>query len=89
METQDHILVVDDDADIRGLLGLCLKKNGYKASVAAEGKAMWTALSRGKVDLIVLDPTQPGDDGLSPCRKLRVKIDRTNRKAGACRPSCW
>jgi two-component system, OmpR family, response regulator len=75
MESIDHILVVDDDAEIRGLLGEYLRKNGCKATVVAEGKAMWTALARGKVDLIVLDLMLPGEDGLELCRKLRAESD--------------
>src|SRR3990167_8933503 len=80
MEAQDHILIVDDDAEIRSLLGDYLQKNGYKASVAADGKAMWTALARGKVDLIVLDLMLPGEDGLSLCRKLRARIKSVLRR---------
>jgi two-component system, OmpR family, response regulator len=72
---EDHILVVDDDAEIRSLLGDYLRKNGYKATAVADGKAMWTALSRGKVDLVVLDLMLPGEDGLSLCRKLRAESD--------------
>ena len=68
----DHILVVDDDAEIRNLLGEYLRKNGYRATVVADGKAMWTALARANVDLIVLDLMLPGDDGLTLCRKLRA-----------------
>ena len=75
MESIDHILVVDDDAEIRGLLGEYLRKNGCRATVVADGKAMWTALSRGKVDLIVLDLMLPGEDGLELCRKLRADSD--------------
>lgn len=75
MDTPDHILVVDDDAEIRGLLGEYLRKNGYQASIAADGKAMWAALSRGKIDLVVLDIMLPGDDGLTLCRKLRVESE--------------
>ena len=75
MEAQDHILIVDDDAEIRSLLCDYLRKNGYRASVAADGKAMWTALARGKVDLIVLDLMLPGEDGLTLCRDLRAKSD--------------
>ena len=75
MDLPDHILIVDDDAEIRGLLGEYLQKNGYRTSVAADGKAMWTALARGKVDLIVLDLMLPGDDGLTLCRKLRGESD--------------
>ena len=44
MESIDHILVVDDDAEIRGLLGEYLQKSGCKATVVADGKGMWTAL---------------------------------------------
>lgn len=75
MESTDHILVVDDDAEIRGLLGEYLQKSGCKATVVADGKGMWTALARGKVDLIVLDLMLPGDDGLALCRKLRAESD--------------
>ena len=72
MDPPDHILVVDDDAEIRALLGEYLGKNGFKTTVVADGKSMWTALSRGKVDLIVLDLMLPGEDGLTLCRKLRA-----------------
>ena len=75
MENADHILVVDDDAEIRSLLGDYLRKNGYRATAVADGKAMWTALSRGKVDLVVLDLMLPGEDGLALCRKLRAGSD--------------
>ena len=75
MDSTDHILVVDDDAEIRSLLGDYLRKNGYRATAVADGKAMWTALSRGKVDLIVLDVMLPGEDGLSLCRRLRAESD--------------
>ena len=75
MDTADHILIVDDDAEIRNLLGEYLRKNGYKTSVAAEGKAMWAAIARAKVDLIVLDLMLPGEDGLTLCRKLCADSD--------------
>jgi two-component system OmpR family response regulator len=75
MESIDHILVVDDDAEIRGLLGEYLRKSGCKATVVADGKAMWAALARGKIDLIVLDLMLPGEDGLALCRKLRADSD--------------
>ena len=75
MEAQDHILIVDDDAEIRSLLGDYLRKNGYRASVAADGKAMQAVLARGKVDLIVLDLMLPGEDGLALCRDLRARSD--------------
>ncbi len=75
METTDHILVVDDDAEIRILLGDYLRKNGYEATVVVDGRAMREALTRGKIDLIVLDLMLPGEDGLTLCRDLRSESD--------------
>ena len=75
METPDHILIVDDDAEIRSLLIAYLAKNGLKASAVADGRGLWQALAGGRVDLVVLDLMLPGDDGLTLCRKLRAKSD--------------
>lgn len=67
---KDHILVVDDDNEIRELLKSYLEKHGLQASTAVDGKAMWRVLDSSVVDLIVLDLMLPGEDGLSLCRKL-------------------
>jgi len=75
MEHTDHILVVDDDAEIRGLLCDYLRKNGYHATAVADGKAMWAERARHAVDLIVLDIMLPGEDGLTLCRRLRAESD--------------
>lgn len=75
MASTDQILVVDDDAEIRGLLCDYLRKNGYGATAVADGKAMWAARARGRVDLIVLDVMLPGEDGLTLCRRLRAETD--------------
>lgn len=75
METAEHILVVDDDGEICNLLGEYLRKNGYRATLCADGKAMWQALAHNQVDLIVLDLMLPGDDGLTLCRKLRAQSE--------------
>jgi two-component system OmpR family response regulator len=71
----DHILIVDDDAEIRSLLTRYLEKNGLRATAVADGRAMWQALDRGSFDLVVLDVMLPGDDGLTLCRDLRAKSD--------------
>ena len=73
MDTQDHVLVVDDDAEIRGLLHDYLKKNGYRVSAVADGRAMWTAFEAAHPDIVVLDVMMPGDDGLTLCRDLRAR----------------
>ncbi len=67
-----HILVVDDDREIRDLLARFLKKHGYRVDAAADGRAMFAALEAGRFDLVVLDLMLPGEDGLSLCRRLRA-----------------
>lgn len=71
MEHVDHILVVDDDRDIRELITDYLIKSGYRATAAANGREMRAVLSSSLVDLVVLDIMMPGDDGLTLCRQLR------------------
>ncbi|MBP8035307.1 MAG: response regulator [Burkholderiaceae bacterium] len=71
----DHILVVDDDRDIRDLLSEYLQKQGYRVSAAADGRAMRAAISVAMPDLIVLDVMLPGEDGLTLCRELRSQSD--------------
>ncbi|MFE1599284.1 response regulator [Methylobacterium sp. ID0610] len=68
----DHVLIVDDDREIRDLLSAYLRKNGLRVSVAADGRQMRAFLEADRVDLIVLDVMMPGDDGLVLCRELRV-----------------
>ncbi|MDP9771256.1 UNVERIFIED_ORG: two-component system OmpR family response regulator [Rhizobium sp. SORGH_AS 755] len=72
MEHIDHILVVDDDREIRELVSSYLKKNGLRTTVAADGRQMRSFLDGNTVDLIVLDVMMPGDDGLVLCRELRA-----------------
>ena len=68
----EHILVVDDDPEIRRLLGTYLQKNGYRTTTVGDGKGMWQTLNESRIDLIVLDLMLPGTDGLELCRTLRV-----------------
>ena len=67
-----HILVVDDDREIRDLLSRFLRKNGYRVDVAADGNEMKRFLEGARIDLIVLDRVLPGKDGLTLCRELRT-----------------
>jgi two-component system OmpR family response regulator len=75
MERADHILIVDDDAEIRSLLSRYLQKNGLRATAVGDGRAMWQSLDAGVFDLVVLDLMLPGDDGLTLCRNLRARSD--------------
>ncbi len=77
MEKPDHILIVDDDREIRELLGSYLTKNGMRASLASNGRQMYALLERETPDLIVLDLMLPGEDGRLLCRDLRAGQWRT------------
>ncbi|HEY9318380.1 MULTISPECIES: response regulator [Achromobacter] len=71
MDHVDHVMIVDDDREIRELAGNFLKKNGLAVTLAADGRQMRSLLESLSVDLIVLDIMMPGDDGLVLCRELR------------------
>ncbi len=72
MSQPDHILIVDDDPEIRQLLSTYLEEAGLRTSVAADGREMRRRLDEQVIDLVVLDLMLPGEDGLSLCRDLRV-----------------
>jgi Response regulators consisting of a CheY-like receiver domain and a winged-helix DNA-binding domain len=71
LEPEAHILVVDDDAEVRHLLTRLLRENGYRASVARDGRELREALAAQPIDLIILDLMLPGQSGLDLCRELR------------------
>jgi two-component system OmpR family response regulator len=73
MERPDHVLVVDDDAEIRALLGEYLERNGFRVSLATDGREMRRALDASRPDLVVLDVMLRGEDGLALCRDLRAR----------------
>lgn len=77
MSTQrDHVLIVDDDREIRTLLAEYLTRQGLRCTTAAEGREMKAALEQHRIDLIVLDVMMPGEDGLTLCRNLRASGNR-------------
>jgi two-component system, OmpR family, response regulator len=75
MRVPSRILVVDDDADIRTLLGDYLRRHGFEAEGACDGASMRERLRRAEFDLVVLDLTLPLEDGLDVCRDLRTRSD--------------
>jgi two-component system OmpR family response regulator len=75
MDTLSHILVVDDDNEIRTLLAEYLDANGFHTHTATNGADMKKTLQEAQIDLIVLDLTLPGEDGLTLCRNLRAQSD--------------
>jgi two-component system OmpR family response regulator len=73
MDKQPHLLVVDDDREIRTLISQFLTKHGYRVSSARDGVEMMQVLDSARIDLIVLDLMMPGEDGLALCRRLRAQ----------------
>src|SRR6202045_4649171 len=68
---QPHILVVDDDPQIRDLLREYLTQNELRVSVTSTGKEMLAILADHAIDLVVLDLRLAGEDGMAIARKLR------------------
>ena len=66
-----HILVVDDDPQIRALLEEYLGASGLRVSAAANGKQMQQILTDEAIDLVVLDLRLAGEDGMTIARSLR------------------
>ena len=71
MQTDAHLLIVDDDERIRGLLQKFLVRNGFLVSSARDAAHADRILSGLDFDLVVLDVMMPGEDGVSFCRRLR------------------
>jgi DNA-binding response OmpR family regulator len=72
---QPHILVVDDDPQIRGLLQEYFTANELRVSVTSSGKEMTGILVNHAIDLVVLDLRLVGEDGMALARQLREKSD--------------
>lgn len=68
---QAHILIVEDDSAIAGMLVDLVTSSGFAASSATSGLEMDRLLARRRFDLVVLDAMLPGEDGFSICRRLR------------------
>ena len=73
MQGAPHILIVDDHREIRDLVSRALTKEGFRVSVAADGRVMRKVMSDSRIDLILLDLMLPGEDGLSLCRSVRAE----------------
>lgn len=77
MQTVPHILVVDDDPEIRKLLGRYLDAQGLRVSLAADKRELEDKLVTQQIDLIVLDVMLPDGSGLDICRQLRDRGPHT------------
>jgi two-component system, OmpR family, response regulator len=72
MYSMPDLLLVDDDDDILSLLTNFFRKHGHTVSVAQDGNAMFAALEKHKIDLVILDVMLQHDDGFTLCRRLRA-----------------
>jgi len=70
--SEPHILLVDDDHEIRQLTSKFLRQSGFKVTGARDGREMREVLANTDVDLVVLDLMLPGTSGLDLCRELRA-----------------
>ena len=68
-----HLLLVDDDEDILSLLTNFFRKHSHIVSVAETGSAMFAALDKAAIDLVILDVMLHEEDGFSLCRQLRAQ----------------
>ncbi len=73
--TTPHILVVDDDPQIRSMIERYLTKEGFSVILAENGAAMDAALEEHPIDLVLLDLVLPGEDGLILARRIRDKSE--------------
>lgn len=67
----ETILVVDDEKEIRDLIGIYLANESYKVIKAANGLEALSYLEKEEIDLIILDIMMPSMDGIEACIKIR------------------
>ena len=76
MNAAPHLLIVDDDKELRALLSKFLTRHGYRVSTAHDGGEMASILETSRIGLVVLDLLLPGEDSLS----LRTRRQLTSPK---------
>jgi two-component system, OmpR family, phosphate regulon response regulator OmpR len=75
IEPDAHLLIVDDDERIRGLLQKFLMRNGFLVSAARDASHARRLLGGLEFDLVVLDVMMPGEDGVSLTKSMRESVD--------------
>ncbi|MDR3373695.1 MAG: response regulator [Ancalomicrobiaceae bacterium] len=75
MNAQPHVLIVEDDHEIRSLVARYLGANDCRVSQARDGREMDRVLGDSRIDAVILDIMLPGEDGLTLCRRLRQAHD--------------
>ena len=72
-----HLLIVDDEENLRSMLGAALRHHGFEVSSVADGRTALDAVGELSPDLVLLDVMLPDLDGFEVCRRLRAEGDRT------------
>ena len=72
MAEQHHILVVDDEREMREALAEFLSLRGFRVSLAADGAALRRAMAHDPAELVLLDLNLPGEDGIELTRQLKA-----------------
>jgi two-component system alkaline phosphatase synthesis response regulator PhoP len=75
MESRGLVYVVDDDANVRKLVAIALKENGFEVHEFAKGVDLLDGARRKRPDLFILDWMMPELDGLAVCGRLRIEKD--------------
>lgn len=75
MEIKQRVLVVDDDAEIRGMLAEYLGSHRFEVLTADGGISMRALLEKSVPDVVLLDVNLPGEDGLTLARFIRERFD--------------
>ncbi|MEJ7585220.1 MAG: response regulator transcription factor [Acidimicrobiales bacterium] len=73
----ERLLLVDDEENLRSMLGAALRHNGFEVSAAVNGRDALEAVGTERPDVIVLDVMLPDLDGFEVCRRLRADGTRT------------
>jgi two-component system OmpR family response regulator len=72
-----HLLIVDDEDNLRSMLAAALQHHGFAVTTAQDGREALTLVAEQRPDLVVLDVMMPDLDGFEVCRRLRAEGDRT------------
>ncbi|MHB0771118.1 response regulator [Bradyrhizobium sp. 5.13L] len=75
MTQSQHIMIVDDEAPAREMVGDYLKMHGFTVTLCDGGKSLRAAIQGSMPDLVVLDLNMPAEDGLSIIRDLKSRIN--------------
>ncbi|MGD9703424.1 MAG: response regulator transcription factor [Acidimicrobiia bacterium] len=73
----EHLLIVDDEDNLRSMLAAALRHNGFDISSASNGREALDIVASARPDLVILDVMMPDIDGFEVCRRMRTEGDRT------------